>query len=60
MKIEELNQEPTLKTIVRCGLPNKYDHCEQGTVCKVFEPDGSYHLYKQHNKDETDPIWILM
>jgi hypothetical protein len=58
-KVVEL-VEPSYKVIVRHGPPNKYDHAEQGTICKVIGPDGYYDIYRQTNPDDSNPIWVRM
>jgi hypothetical protein len=48
----------TYKVIIRHGPPNQYDHAEQGTICKVLDSDGRWDIYKQQNKNESQPVWV--
>jgi hypothetical protein len=44
----------------RYGEPNKFDHCPEGTICKVMMgANGEYVLYKQISPDEENPVWEL-
>ena len=51
----DLKQE----TIIRHGIPCKFDHAPYGTRCKIIHGE-EYELYVQSSKDEANPEWELI
>jgi hypothetical protein len=49
---------PSPKVIIRNSKPHKYDHAEQGSICKVSKLfSDECDIYKQISSHNDDPIW---
>ncbi len=50
-----MESEPLV--LIRHSEPNKYDHAEQGTICKVIINHEKTKIYRQISNNPEFPEW---